>query len=123
MDRLTSAAREQRLDASPAGNHQLRSDLGQRQEHERPLVHARVRNGQAGFPDDFVAVEQQVQVERARRARERSLAARPRLGGEQLIEQLARGQPGFDLRDRVDEIRLRSDADGPEDRRGWTPGR
>jgi len=41
----------------------VRRDLGERFEDEAALVHARVRDFKAGFPDDLVLVKEKVEVE------------------------------------------------------------
>ena len=52
-----------------------RRQRGQRPEHERPLAEARMRHGEAGVVDHGVAVEHQVEIERARRPQARPRAA------------------------------------------------
>src|SRR5512145_616144 len=41
-------------------------DLGQRRQDEGALVHPRMRNCQAIFANDFMAVKEQIEVQRAR---------------------------------------------------------
>ena len=57
-------------------------------EDERAVAEPRVRHRQAGLVDDAVAVEDQVEIERPRRARERPVAAALAFDGEQRFEQL-----------------------------------
>jgi hypothetical protein len=61
------------------GRNQVRRNLGQRHEHERPLVEARMRHLQAGTIDAPTAKEKQIQVQRARR-----IAIRARGGGREV---------------------------------------
>ena len=73
-----------------AGQDEVGVELGERLEREAPLVQARVRHAQAGLVDRLVAVEQQVEVDRARaEARARPLATQGLLDGEQPIQELA----------------------------------
>src|SRR5216684_3055703 len=66
-----------------------------------------MRHDEARLVDRLVAVEQQVEVDRARPPlRADPLAAEAALDVEQLIEQLARGQRRLELSDRVQEHRL-----------------
>ena len=80
--------------------------LEQRLQDEQPLVEPRVRpSAPARRPP--VAVEEQVEVDRARAlARPFAGAAELALDLEQAVEQLARGLSPFDLGDRVQEARL-----------------
>ena len=58
-----------------SGDLEGRIQLRERLQHEAPLVQARVRDGQARLVDRLVAVEQQVEVDRAR-AEARAVAPR-----------------------------------------------
>ena len=69
-------------------------------------MHAWMGNRQIFLVDDFFAVQRDVQIQGARRIRERALAAMPGFDLQQLFEQATRRQLGFDRRDGVDEIRL-----------------
>jgi len=96
-----------------AGQDEVGVELGERLEREAPLVQARVRHAQAGGVDRLVAVEQQVEVDRARaEARARSLAAQGLLDGEQPIQELARRERRLELGRAVQEARLVQVADG-----------
>ena len=72
-----------------------------------------MRDGQAGLVDDLVAVDEEVEVDRAR-AEPRAFAAHaaePALDREQPLQELARLQLGVELRDAVEEVRLVQVAD------------
>jgi hypothetical protein len=69
-----------------------------------------MRNPQAGFVNHQIAKENQIQIERTRSARIRSLSTGVRLHFQQQIEQLARRQ-GCGARDRgIEKARLGTDA-------------
>ena len=63
---LLAAGIHQQAGRAVPRDRDLGGQLQQRQQHEGALVQARVRQGQPGFFDDALAVQQQVQVERAR---------------------------------------------------------
>jgi len=87
--------------------------LRERLEHERALVQARVRDGEARLVDFLVAVEEQVEVERARAVLAGSAdATEALLGREEPAEELARAERRLELGGAVEEERLRADADG-----------
>ena len=68
-------------DPLPSHSLQLRcahlrwGDFCQRHKHEGPLGHAWVRHDEGGCVDDIIAVQQNVQVQRARRIAEGSASA------------------------------------------------
>src|SRR5512145_2477101 len=106
FDSLPGAGFEARLVACL----QPRRDLEQRLEHERPLVHTRMRDGERWKREHGIPVQQQVEVEGARRIREAARAAMARLDFLQPGEQALGGQARLELRDRVDEVALSGEA-------------
>src|SRR5207244_13202669 len=82
--------------------------LSERLEHEPPLVQARVRHLQERLVDGRVAVEQEVEVERARALRRRLAAVSPK--GALQLEHGAEKRPGrqlgLELDGSVEETRL-----------------
>ncbi len=87
------------------------SDLRERREHECAFVHSRVGNDESRLGDDLIAIEQEVEVERARGAGGFARAAEARLDREQLIEQRQGAQSRLDFCDRVDKVGLLAHAD------------
>jgi hypothetical protein len=84
----------------------------QRLEHETPLGKPRVRHGQTRLFHNLVAVEQQVEVDRARPvARPVSTTSQGLLHGKQTLEQGSRRQRGLHLDGRVQEAGLVEKAD------------
>jgi len=77
VDALAAHAAQPRSGGAATGDRCRRRDVEQRTQHEGALVHARMRDGQIGLGDACVAVQQQVEVERARRVRPAARAARP----------------------------------------------
>ena len=73
-------------------------------------MHARVRQAQPWAIDDELIVEQQVEVEGARRLVELAATAKATFDREQGIEQSQRCQFGDEDGDRVDEIGLAADS-------------
>ena len=69
-------------------------------------MHARMRHRQSVFGNLPVAVEQDVEIERARRIDEGARAAACRFEPQQRIEQGARRQRRFERAGRIDEIGL-----------------
>ena len=69
-------------------------------------MHARVRQGQAGVVALQVGVNQQIQVDDARRVAKAAFPAELELDGQQRVEQRVRRETGFDARHGVDEIGL-----------------
>ena len=78
---------------------------------ESTLHHARVRQGQAVFMHDQAIVEQQIEIEAARRVLESAVAAVPGFYAKQGSEQGARGQLGAYASYCIDEVRLIGIAD------------
>lgn len=68
----------------------LRRDFGERQQYKGPLVNARMRHCQALVLNELVSVEQQIQIQRARRIAIRTLTPSRLLYGLQRIEQRQR---------------------------------
>src|SRR5262245_35359660 len=70
----------------------MRSDLGQRLEDEGPLAESRVRHDESGLVDDLATVEDQIEVERARRVPVGTLPPEALLDREESVQQGARRQ-------------------------------
>ena len=88
-------------------------DFQQRRSANARSCQVRMRHAQAGFVDDRVAVEQQVEVERARApAGFAGAIAGCAFDFEQPPEQVARGQPVSSIATALREIRLRGQAPG-----------
>ena len=101
------------MDRAVAGEHEVGVELGERLEREAPLVQARMRHMEARLVDRLLAVEEEVEVDRARaEARARPLAAQRLLDGEQPIQELAWRERRLELRRAVQEARLLEVADG-----------
>src|SRR5258708_457005 len=109
---LIGPGRNELPGAALARNRDVRRDLCERCEHESALVHAGVGDDEPGLVDHAIAVEQQIEIERARRAGKFAPAAETPLGGEQRLQQSPRSEPGLDCGNRVDKVRLCADADG-----------
>jgi subtilisin family serine protease len=95
-----------------AGELEVGVELGERLEGEAPLVQARVRNAEARLANRLVAVEEQVEVDRARA--EAGAAAHPAeaaLDVEEPAEELGRRELRLDLGGRVEEARLVDESD------------
>src|SRR5690242_17173466 len=112
FDALAGAARELLARRAEARDGDVGRKVEERREHERPLVHARMGKGEALGREHLLAVEQEVEVERARRVGKRPLAPVARFQLDQCGKELARGQGGAKLGHAVDEIGLRRVADG-----------
>src|SRR5262249_21696082 len=93
--------------AAAARNHGLRRDLDERAQDERALVHARMRYHELRLVDAGIAVEQEIEVERARGIGEAALPPVPRLDRLELAQEFPRPKGGVQLGDRVDEVGLR----------------
>ena len=89
----------------------FRRDVVQRREHERPLVHPRVRDLEVGLVDVLVAVEQDVDVQGARSPADRAHPILELLDAIADVEQLARREIGVDRDHRVEEVVLARTAD------------
>ena len=81
-------------------------DLGQRLEHEAPLVQARVGNHEAGSIAPLVPEEQDVDVDRARAVPLRAHAPHLALGGEARLEERLGTERRLSLRRQVQEPAL-----------------
>ena len=84
-----------------------RCNLCQRHQYKGSLPHARMRHHQPGRFNAGAAIEQQVQVERARRIAVRPFAPGLLLQLLQLIEQRGRIQTGFEGHDGIEIILAR----------------
>ena len=104
---------EQVLHPAAAGHLEAGIELGERLENEAALVQARVRDAEPGLVDLPVAVQQEVEVERARPVLRRALAlaTEAALDLEQPVEQLAGGEGRHELECPVEEGRLLAGAD------------
>src|SRR5439155_9328224 len=91
---------------------ELRRDFRERTEHERALAESWMRHREAGLVDDAIPIQNEIEIERPRRAGERPLAAALALDRLQRFEELARGQAGLADDRAVQERRLDADADG-----------
>jgi hypothetical protein len=90
----------------------FRCDLGERREHESPLAHARVREDRIpGAPPRADEVED-VDVDLARTVSEAGSTAHSSLDRLRCAQQISRGTGPLDRGDRVQEVRLRCEADG-----------
>jgi len=98
--------RSSRHRISPVGR-----DLGQRLQYESPLSEPRVRHDETRCIDDFVVVQNQIQIECPRRTRVRAFATEALLDVEQRDENLSRRQRRLPHRRGVQENRLIADAD------------
>ena len=88
------------------GMHEVGSDLDQRHQHECSSMQERVRNGKPVRFDDMAAVEEQVEIECARRIPEGADSAEIVLDPLQSIEQGFWFQIGVEHECRVQESRL-----------------
>ena len=70
-----------------------------------------MRRGQAWQADELVAVEQQVEIQRAGPLRSARMQPKRCSISQAGASSRASGQVGFQLRDRVDEFQLLGDAD------------
>lgn len=105
--------REQRRHPPPAGNDERRVELGERLEREAPLVQSRMRHRQTRLVAQLVAVDEQIEVDRARTV-PLPVADAPELtlDGEQLVEELARGQRRLEHRRAIEIAWLVDDPHG-----------
>ena len=111
FNRLPAGCRQPgRCQASP-GNATVRSDFDQRREDEGAQVHARVRQLKSRAVDYLFVVEQQVEVERARRVVIIAPPSELAFDGEQRAEQIVRRECRCELGDGVDEVGLVGNAD------------
>lgn len=88
-------------------------DLGERFEHEEPLVHPRVGHFQFWLIDHTASEEQEIQIERPRPPPLLAVAIAPELSfnAQQLREQFPRRQLCFEARGGVDVRSLRHSAE------------
>ena len=103
---LPGAGSEHLGNTSYAGDHGIRRNFMQRRQYERTLVHTRVRKGQAVLMMDQITVQQQVQIQRARRVGKLAPPAVALLDFQERREQLARRKPGLEFGNGIDKIRL-----------------
>src|SRR5579883_2979954 len=85
---------------------QARREVGQRRQHEAALGHARVRDLKLGCRDGGAAVEQDIDIDRARALRNTAHAAELALDAARGAEELPREELRFGLRDEVQEPAL-----------------
>jgi len=90
----------------------LRRNLDKRREHEAPLAETWMRDYEPRLVDDGLAVQDQIQIERARRACVGTFTAECALNREKRLEQVARRKRAFPCCCCVQEPRLGTDADG-----------
>ena len=84
----------------------LRRDLEQGNEDKGACMHARVRQGQAGFMQGLGAIEEEIQIQSAGGVAKQTAAAEADLQLEQGLKQGAGGLVCLDLGDGIDVIRL-----------------
>src|ERR1041385_4854123 len=92
----------------------VRRDFVERFEHELALAESRMRDDQVRHVDDGVAVENEIEIERARRVLVRMVAAEALFDGVQHVEDGGRRERRVANRRRVEKHRLRR---GHADRR------
>ena len=85
---------------------EVRRDLAERIQHETATAEARVGNLQIVGVNHLVAGQNQIEVERARRAGVRARASRLLFDGAEGIEDVARGEVGLPHSDGVQEWRI-----------------
>ncbi len=107
-------AEELRDGEAGAGFAKLRSDFVKRNEDEGTLGEARMGNFEIELPEDEIAVEKNVEIERAGAVGNgsRAVAAEFTLDCEQGVEKLTRGEVGFKRDNGVEEAGLIGKADG-----------
>ena len=109
MDAADIQPREQRLCAAVARHLHLRRDFHQWHHHKRALGHPRMRNRQARLGDHALAIQRDIEVQRARPIEYIGHVAHPAVftfDGEQGVEQCARRKFGAYRRDGIHKIRL-----------------
>jgi hypothetical protein len=84
----------------------VRRDLGERFEDEAALVHARVGDFKAGFPDDLVLVKEKIEIERARSPAFRANPSERTFDPQEQIEEIPGGKVRVERDGGVEEIRL-----------------
>src|SRR5215216_3913864 len=92
--------------------HDRTGDLRQWHEDKRPLVQSRMRYHQPRIVDDKIVVEEQVEVERARRVAERARATKRGLDLVQSFQESTGWQLRLEPRRGVQKRRLVRVADG-----------
>ena len=120
-DALVAHAMQEPPCESASGNRRCRGDVDEWTEHERPLVHPRMRHRESRHVHAAASVEQEIEIERARGVAPRLEVAAPSratLDRVQRVEQRPRAQRRSDLDDGVDVVGLRRLAD---DRRPALP--
>ena len=100
--------------AAGAGITELGCDFGERDENEGAFSETRVGNIEAGFAEEEVVVEEDVEVEGTRAVGDGcgAVAAEIALDGEEGVEEIAWGEWSFEGQDRVEETGLIGEADG-----------
>lgn len=81
----------------------LRSDSGERIQHEGSFVHPWVRHSQARLSDDAVPIQQEIYVQGPRRVADESLAIAGALDRENRIQQVPRLEGSLDSDTRIAE--------------------
>jgi hypothetical protein len=97
--------------------HERGRQRGERFEDERALGQTRVRHDQSGLVHDAIAVEQQIEVERARGVAFAAFAPGRALEREQRVEKRARRERRLDANDGV-QIRACAATDGSVSKTG-----
>ena len=90
----------------------IRGDLRKRLEDEQAFPEAGVRHAQPRLVDRICAVQNQIEVERARGARKRPLAASSALDLQEDVQEVARRERGRASRSAVEKRPLRPNPDG-----------
>jgi hypothetical protein len=96
------------------GNAEMGSDFGEGDEDEGALSESGMRDFETGFAEDEIAIEEDVEVEGAGAVAKAgcAVAAEFALDGEEIFEEGARGEVGFEGDDGVEEAGLVGETDG-----------
>lgn len=107
-DALRANRRQKSTSEPAAGNGHPGSNLDKRPQHERASAHARMGDFEAWVTQPRAAVEQDIEIQRARRIPlTLPHAPMPALDRTKTRQQSQRWQRGFERGDCVDELRLR----------------
>ncbi len=90
IDPLVGDRRQQIGDATTPRNDEVGRELGQRTQNESAFVEPRMRHLQLGQRQLEIAVQEQVEIERSGRVRDRALASVGGLDGLQFMQQRER---------------------------------
>ena len=96
-------------------------ELGERDQHEAARFHPRVGNDEFRSANDAGAIENDVEVDHPRPARDQSTTAQIPLDRLQCMEQLPRQQIGFRLHDAIQEPGLGAEINRLGGIQGGTP--